>query len=700
MKSLSTRAEYPATANAPSAQVQRATPRIDRKFLCIALCVSAILQAIHLVFFSRNPSFQFPFIDEQEYVKTAQQVLNVLKHGFVPGAPYYHSPFYPWFLATVFSMFGVDMLAPRILQIVMSLLTTGLVFALGNRMFPDRPAAAKLATIFWILYGPVLFYTIELANVVMILLFAVLGLVTLLRAWKTQKPRAWAAAGLMYGLYGITRPDVLPFVGIITMLMLLRSMKAQQFRSGIRNLALFVAIFAIPFIITGMVNVHNCGKFVILPANSGLNFHIGNNPDYQNTIAIRPGSNWETLTEMSAQKDQFSDNAHYYKKAFSYIGQEPQKYMANTWYKIRTLVNGYELPETFDMYMYREYSPVLSVLLWMLGPFGFPFGILMPIAVLGIWLSRPKLKEDNLWWPLLFVGVMVSSLLVFWNSARYRMPLIPVLAVFAAYAVLHFRDALTQKKYKDFAVTAGSVILMTVAFNVPYPHFSKTFNFKAELLASVGMGEYESGKISNAITSLEESLSLEDSFQVRANLAWLLEKNRDTDRALREYEKAIAMNPTAERPRINYGVLCTRLKRYTEALTQYNAVIAANPANAEAYYNRGNTYYHMDRYSDAADDYKRTVSLRPMHGDAWFNRGLTLDQLKQTDAAIIAYRQATEYKKSADAFNKLGVLYAHSGKYDEAVRAFTSAVNLNPDSRELRSNLALALKLQSEALKK
>ena len=111
------------------------------------------------------------------------------------------------------------------------------------------------------------------------------------------------------------------------------------------------------------------------PANSGINFYFGNNADYQKTIGIRPGPEYDKIAfgPDTRSRSGRTLNSYFYGSALSFITTHPKEWLGCVVYKIRTLVNGYELPETEDLYSFRDNNPIFSMLIWKAGWLGFPF---------------------------------------------------------------------------------------------------------------------------------------------------------------------------------------------------------------------------------------------------------------------------------------------------------------------------------------
>ncbi len=74
--------------------------------------------------------------------------------------------------------------------------------------------------------------------------------------------------------------------------------------------------------------------------------------------------------------------------------------------------------------------------------------------------------------------------------------------------------------------------------------------------------------------------------------------------------------------------------KYRQALKDYSKAISLNPAYEEAYYNRGGLYTdHLKDYRKAVSDYSRVVELQPDMARAYHNRAIAWAYLKQYDKA-------------------------------------------------------------------
>ena len=79
-----------------------------------------------------------------------------------PTGTFYQSPLYAYFLAALYSIFGVGSWSPRVVQIVLGSLNPVFVYAIGTRLFTRR--VGWIAGVAFALYGPLVLEEITFSN--------------------------------------------------------------------------------------------------------------------------------------------------------------------------------------------------------------------------------------------------------------------------------------------------------------------------------------------------------------------------------------------------------------------------------------------------------------------------------------------------------------------------------------------------------
>lgn len=443
-----------------------------RLILGTILVVAFALRLGYVVAQRGDVLFDHPILDEDEYVKAAHSLVE----GHADPRPYWQPPGISYALAATFEVSN-DLLVPRLIQILISVASCGLVFLIGRRLW--NPRVGLVAAAITAVHGVLVFECYELLPTTWIVFWDLLALWLLLHAINTAPPFGDAAssgkaglasrpldafaAGLAIGVSAIFSPTILPFALVAAIV--LRKPPA------IAALVLGVVLPIAPV----TYHNHRLGEVVLVSANGGLNFFLGNNADYEHTFAIRPGRAWERLsseplrhgiTAPGAQSTYFDGRTLAFMRA--HPGDEALLLARKTY----LFVHGAEIPRDTDIYAAR--SGVLAALIAP-RPIDLPDALLVPIGLLGIvalWRERRRLAA-----PLGLLATIALTTIVFFVSSRHRAPALPLFALFAAAGV--FRIAQWPRRSRLIALAA--TVAFAVITNIPTWETSLSFAGEAEL---------------------------------------------------------------------------------------------------------------------------------------------------------------------------------------------------------------------------
>lgn len=398
----------------------RPLDRRDRILVAAILATGLLVRLAYLASLHHDLLYEHPILDEQQYVDGARRLAD--GQG-IAAEPYWQPPGIIYVLAACFRIVGPGLTAPRLLAILVSVATCLLVFAVGRRLFDSRVALGACATC--ALHGVLVFESCELLPATYILACAMLGLWLLIAA---ERARGAFAAGLAFGVAALFSPTVLPFVAVA----------AAWLRRWPLTAALVLGA-ALPVAPVTARNVAHGGEWVLVSTNGGLNFFLGNNARYAETIALRPGRRWEELTAEPSRHGVVAPGAassYFFCEGLAFIRAEPARALALYARKLYLFFNGGEIPRDSDLYAERAESPILRVLVWP-GPLRFPDGLIIPLALTGafcLWRERKRLF-------VLYAFVAVQALVTaaFFVSARHRVPALAAFALFAAAALPELR---------------------------------------------------------------------------------------------------------------------------------------------------------------------------------------------------------------------------------------------------------------------
>ena len=113
-----------------------------------------------------------------------------------------------------------------------------------------------------------------------------------------------------------------------------------------------------------------------------------------------------------------------------------------------------EIPRNEDVYLFRSDSLVLRAGLWRVGSFGFPFGLLFPLAALGAVAERRRVP-----WPIwLFLASYAAVLVSVFAVGRYRIALVPPLAILAGAGAISLASALRERRHHQLLASLAVLI--------------------------------------------------------------------------------------------------------------------------------------------------------------------------------------------------------------------------------------------------
>ena len=379
--------------------------------------------------------------------------------------PYFRAPLYIWWLGTLYRVFGIDAgLAPRLVQAVLGALACGGLFLLGRRLF--GAPTAWIAGLAMALHWALVFYDGELLITSPIVLLDVLLLLALVQAGEDRRARWWALAGLVLGLSGVARPDVLVFAPA-ALLWLLWLERAERRRALISAAALVLGTLApiLPVTARNWIAGHDR---VLIASQGGVNFYIGNNPHSDGITAVVPFTSpdwWEGYDQTHAmvaadlgRKPLESEVSQwFFARGKEFWRDQPEKALRLTLKKLRALLNRQEWANNKCLYtVVDEFTPTTG---WL--PVG--FWIVGPLGLFGLALSfRDARRLFPLWG---FVLTYAAGITAFFVTARFRLPLLPALILLGAHAALWLVERARRRELAPLAVSLPALALLFTFVN-------------------------------------------------------------------------------------------------------------------------------------------------------------------------------------------------------------------------------------------
>jgi Flp pilus assembly protein TadD len=129
----------------------------------------------------------------------------------------------------------------------------------------------------------------------------------------------------------------------------------------------------------------------------------------------------------------------------------------------------------------------------------------------------------------------------------------------------------------------------------------------------------------------------------------VLVRSGNTDEALAQFEKALALDPYNVQALNGRGLIHQGEKRHAEAIEDFTAVHGLVPQRADPLLARATSYLALDKVKEAASDLDEAVQSEPNNGHAWSLRGLAYERLGDKKQASTSYNRAIAIRPRDDA---------------------------------------------------
>lgn len=390
--------------------------------------VLAVALALRLALWAALPRENL-VSDEPEYLAAASWLAQGRGFSFYDGWPWLRPPLYLLFLAPLLRSFGLDLAPIRLVQVLVSLTVPALVSMLARRALGPRAAlVAGLVAALWLPLA-ILPHLVLAENLFLPLL---LGGFLALAHWQTKERPIWAlAGGVLLGLATLTRGltvAFLPPAALWTGAVAWRKRPATAPGGAAVWPALLVLAGALGVILPWSgYNTLRYGRPILVDTTGGYNFWLGTQ-----------GGQFHNLPQVNrlllAQPDPAARQAYAYEQGLGAIRAEPLAFLRNRITEAGQLARiNYGADERLvDGFVLGAVSaPHLLALLVLEDTL---YVLLVPAAVFGLFLRRGETGRGLV---LLWLGYNVLLAVAFFAISRFRLPLLPFLAIYAAALAEH-----------------------------------------------------------------------------------------------------------------------------------------------------------------------------------------------------------------------------------------------------------------------
>lgn len=630
----------------------------------------------------------------------------------IRSTPYFRPPLVAYWMAGLFTLFGHDHVAVRVVQILLGSVSCVLLYLLGRRIFDTWSGglAGLLAASYWML----VYFDTEYREV-FLLVFLYLCMMLALLTYR-ERPSALRAGsvGLALGLAVLAKPNgllLLPMI-FVWMWWAARAVSPASARMGhLVTLSVVVCCCVLP--VTAR-NAMVAKDPVLVSSNGGINLFIGNNPTTNGTQVSLPRDfpsfdsafDYPRIVHWIEQREGRSmshseASAWFTQLAVDHALQNPGATARMCLRKLAGFWAAEEIVSEKDLVGRRNLSRVLN---WVPLDFASVFASAMVGLVLALAgrrrgdtrsPDRPHVDHGAVWLIVGFVAVFCLSFAPFFVTARYRAPVLPFLLIFSAFGVSRTFGLFRSRRLLAGGLSVIAMIGLYVLDHYEIPGYvyepAKSVTERGALLAL-------SGQTGEAEIALRESVELDpDNSHALNNLGLFLLMNGQSKEAVVELRKALEASPMDYRAHQNLGLALTAEKLPMEAMQHFRTAHRLQPLNPALPLAAGEALFR-NGYSDLARGLlEQGLVLNPDSVAGNMMLGLLLLGAKDPIGAAGYFSKACQLEPSNEkAFNRLGQCYLLMGRIDQSVEAFERAVELAPDVPRFKANLERALQQKAK----
>ncbi len=686
---------------APPMEASPAPARFTPYALAIFVLALA-LRALHLWQLRASPFLTAKLGDAAGYDKWARAIAG---GDWLGHEVFFQAPLYPYFLGVVYATLGDEPLLVRGLQAVLSALACALLASAAASLFSR--GAGLAAGLLLATYAPSIFLDGLLQKSVLDVFFICLVLWLAARLVHSPRQGLAAALGLAIGLLTLARENAVILAGVLAAWLLVLPGVARPRRwvlAGVFAVGLAGALLPV-----ALRNWWVGREFHLTTSQLGLNLYLGNHPgatglyqplegsrgvesERQDTIALAEQAVGRTLSPGEV-------SAYWTGRALDYIVSQPADWLRLMLRKLLLLVSTLELVDAEDQYVTADYSFVLRAA----GRLGH-FGVLLPLAVLGAFVTWRQRR--TLWWIHAALAAYAASVLLFYVVARYRYPLVPLLALLAGAGLAGTWEWVRARSRAEVAACAALVLVLAALSN-GVSGMAKA-SMGAVTYSNLGNSARLAGQLELAAQHYRKALALDPELEDAAdNLAGTLRALGRPVEELDAYERMLAERPRDPRLHRKLAGLLRAKGEPKRALEHLQRSLELEPSNADTRLDLAELHVEIAsqevRQGDSAAalaHYRSALALEPdtpaaLWGAAWILATQRDSALRRpAEALALAERAAARSGQlSPPMLEALAAAYAAEGRFEEAIERARQALALHaaagrPPPRRLTLSLS------------
>jgi 4-amino-4-deoxy-L-arabinose transferase-like glycosyltransferase len=517
-----------------------------------------LLRSLYLFEIKDIGAFSLLLGDAKSYANWAREISG---GNWLGNKVFYQAPMYPYFLAVNYFVFGSNPFIIRLIQIFFGATACLLIARAGRHFFSNQ--VGLLAGFILAIYPTAIYFDGIIQKAVLNLFFMTLLLFLLGKNHRQPSGKLWFACGMVLACLGLTRENALILVVPIG-LWLINRLRGEDKKKWIVWACLFFLGLSIVLFPVALRNKIVGGDFALTTAQFGPNFYMGNHHNASGMYEpLRGGrGSWRyeqqdavALAEKAVGRNLSPNEVSRYwtQKTLDEILSNPGDWIYLMGKKWLLFWNFIENSDTESQYAYEIWSDILTVL----GSF-LHFGVIASLSIFGICITAKNYRQ--LWLLYLLVVFYSISVTLFFIFSRYRLPLLPILVMFAAAGIVQGFVLLRKKRIKVLTLSTAIALIGAMIFNwkiIPQDQE----HFRALSLGNMCTESLVVGKAQQAVEYCLQSLKY-DSRKVKVlnNLGAALIEEKRFEEALPVLQRAVKINPKIAKVHYNLEVVQSHIR--------------------------------------------------------------------------------------------------------------------------------------------
>lgn len=397
-------------------------------------------------------------LDTAYYVDLGRQIAT--GGVLAPTGAFIVSPLYVYFLAAVFAA-GGSLLAAQLIQIALGAAGVGLLFATARHWFGIRAAVAAAALA--ILSGFFTFNEVLILQSALDPFLVAVALLALTQAVAGAGPWAFASAGAALGLLSLNRPNALIVAVAAAVAVFVNQGWPPRWNRAPLLLAAWLAILGA----NTARNYAVSGDALLIASHGGLNLYIGNHDRADGTYTPVPGitpsiagqaKDAARVAEAGAGRPLSPNEVSNYfaGQAINWLIGHPADALRLWIRKVGILLNRVDVPLNYS-YAYYAGEPRSLLRVLAVGPW-----LVLPLGIAGLLWPSLRASRSGYWIWAMFVPAYGATVVLFFVSDRYRMPMLVPLCASAGAALVGLLDLWRSGQFRAFLKPAGATALVAL----------------------------------------------------------------------------------------------------------------------------------------------------------------------------------------------------------------------------------------------